>query len=132
MSWLQALFARKRMEIDLDKELRFHFESQVADKVRSGIAENEARRLTRLEFGSIERIKEDCRESRGALWLESGRAGHSLQPSPTPQIPWLHVHRSAHTGARHRRHHRNFHSDSGCSQALTSGSRPCSTCSRRR
>jgi macrolide transport system ATP-binding/permease protein len=71
MSWLQRLFARKRMETDLDKELRFHFESQVADKVRSGISESEARRLTRLEFGGIEQIKEDCRESRGTLWLES-------------------------------------------------------------
>ena len=71
MSWLQRLFARKRMEIDLDKELRFHFEAQVADKVRSGIPEGEARRLTRIEFGGIEQIKEDCRESRGTLWLES-------------------------------------------------------------
>jgi predicted permease len=71
MSWLQRLFSRRRMEIDLDKELRFHFEAQVADKVRSGVAESEARRLTRLEFGGIEQIKEDCRESRGTLWLES-------------------------------------------------------------
>ena len=71
MSWLQRLFARKRMEIELDKELRFHFESQVADKVRSGISESEARRLTRLEFGGIEQIKEKCRESGGTLWLES-------------------------------------------------------------
>ena len=71
MSWLQRLFARKRLERDLDKELRFHFETQVADKVRSGISEVEARRLTRLEFGGIEQIKEDCRESRGTMWLES-------------------------------------------------------------
>jgi predicted permease len=71
MSWLQRLFSRKRLEIDLDKELLFHFEAQVADKVRSGIPETEARRLTRLEFGGIEQIKEDCRESRGTLWLES-------------------------------------------------------------
>jgi predicted permease len=71
MSWLQRLFARKRMEIELDKELRFHFEAQVADKVRAGVSESEARRLTRLEFGGIEQIKEDCRESRGTMWLES-------------------------------------------------------------
>ncbi|HTB98263.1 MAG TPA: ABC transporter permease [Terracidiphilus sp.] len=71
MSWLVRLFARKRMETDLDKELRFHFESQVADKVRSGIPENEARRLTRIEFGGLEQIKEDCRESRGTMWVES-------------------------------------------------------------
>ena len=71
MSWLGRVFARKRLEVDLDKELRFHFESQVADKVRSGIPESEARRLTRLEFGGIDQVKEDCRESRGTLWLES-------------------------------------------------------------
>src|SRR5215831_2179820 len=71
MSWLERLFARKRMEIELDKELHFHFEAQVADKIRAGIPESEARRLTRLEFGSIEQIKEDCRESRGTIWLES-------------------------------------------------------------
>ncbi len=71
MSWLQRLLARSRMERELDKELEFHFESQVADKMRSGISETEARRLTRLEFGGMEQIKEDCRESRGTLWLES-------------------------------------------------------------
>ncbi len=71
MSWLQRLFARKRMDIDLDKELRFHFDAQVADKVRSGISETEARRLTRIEFGGIDQIKEDCRERRGTLWVES-------------------------------------------------------------
>src|SRR3984957_12220236 len=71
MSWLQRLFVGKRMEIYLDRELRFHFESQVADKTRSGISESEARRLTRLEFGGIDQIKEDCRESRGSQWLQS-------------------------------------------------------------
>ncbi len=71
MSWLQRLFSRKRMELDLEKELRFHFESQVADKMQSGISESEARRLTRLEFGGLEQVKEDCRERRGTLWLES-------------------------------------------------------------
>jgi len=71
MSWLQRLFARRRTEIDLDKELRFHFESHVADKMRSGMSESEARRLARLEFGGIEQIKEDCRETSGTMWLES-------------------------------------------------------------
>jgi predicted permease len=71
MSWLHRLFARRQMESDLDKELRFHFESQVADKVRSGVPETEARRLTRIEFGGIEQIKEECRESRGTMWVES-------------------------------------------------------------
>lgn len=71
MGWLSRLFTRKQLEAELDKELRFHFESQVADKVSSGVPENEARRLTRLEFGGIEQIKEACREQRGTLWLET-------------------------------------------------------------
>src|SRR5580698_6210155 len=71
MGWLRRLFSRQRLEADLDKELRFHFENQVADKVRSGIPEGEARRLTRIEFGGIEQVKEDCRERRGTMGLES-------------------------------------------------------------
>ena len=35
------------------------------------MSEAEARRATRLEFGGMEQIKEDCRESRGTLWLVS-------------------------------------------------------------
>jgi putative ABC transport system permease protein len=71
MGRIRRLSSRERLEADLDKELRFHFESQVADKLRSGILESEARRLTRIEFGGIEQIKEDCRERRGTMWLES-------------------------------------------------------------
>jgi putative ABC transport system permease protein len=71
MSRLGRLFARKRMEIEFDKELRFHFESQVEDKVRSGIPESEARRLTRIEFGGIEQVKQLCREARGVTLVET-------------------------------------------------------------
>jgi putative ABC transport system permease protein len=71
MNWVQRLFARGKQETELDKELRFHFESQVADKVRAGVPEPEARRTTRLEFGGLAQIKEDCRESRGTMGAES-------------------------------------------------------------
>jgi predicted permease len=71
MNWLQRLFAVKRMEENLDSELQFHLEQQVANKVRSGMTEDEARRAARLEFGGLAQIKEDCRESRGTLWVAS-------------------------------------------------------------
>lgn len=71
MSWLGRLFRTRRMERELDSELRFHFESQVADKIAGGLPEAEARRATRLEFGGLAQVKEDCRESRGTLWVAS-------------------------------------------------------------
>src|ERR1035437_9551156 len=71
MNWFQRLSKTGRMEKELDAELRFHFETQVADKIQAGLTEAEARRATRLEFGGLEQIKEDCRESRGTLWLVS-------------------------------------------------------------
>jgi predicted permease len=71
MNWLQRLLRRDRMEKELDDELRFHFESQVTDKTQAGMSEAEARRTTRLEFGGLDQIKENCRESRGTLWLAS-------------------------------------------------------------
>ena len=71
MNWLQRLLRTGRMEKELDSELRFHFESQVADKIAGGLTETQARRATRLEFGGLEQVKEDCRESRGTLWLAS-------------------------------------------------------------
>ncbi|HEY4359098.1 MAG TPA: ABC transporter permease [Acidobacteriaceae bacterium] len=70
MNWVRRLFSRRRLESDLDKELRFHFETQVSEKIRAGLSDSEARRRTRLEFGGIEQVKEDCRRSRGTLWLE--------------------------------------------------------------
>jgi putative ABC transport system permease protein len=71
MNWWQRFFRSKRMERDLDSELRFHVEQQAADKVRAGIPEQEAQRSTRLEFGGLDQIKEDCRESRGTQWAAS-------------------------------------------------------------
>jgi predicted permease len=59
------------MDQELDAEVRFHFDLLVAEKVRSGVSEDEARRRTRLEFGGLEKVKENCRESRGTMWVAS-------------------------------------------------------------
>jgi len=60
-----------RREKALDAELRFHFDSQVEDKMLNGMTREEALRSTRLEFGGLEQIKEDCRESRGTMWISA-------------------------------------------------------------
>ena len=70
-SWLGATLGRSRMEREMDAELRFHIEAQAEDLVRSGVARQEALRRARLEFGGIERVKEEGREARGVNLIES-------------------------------------------------------------
>jgi putative ABC transport system permease protein len=70
-SWLGATLGRSRMESEMDAELRFHIEAQAEDLVRSGVARQEALRRARLEFGGIERVKEEGREARGVNLVES-------------------------------------------------------------
>jgi macrolide transport system ATP-binding/permease protein len=70
-SWLNATLGRCRMENEMDAELRFHIESYAEDLVRGGMARQEAMRRARLEFGGLERAKEECREARGVNLLDS-------------------------------------------------------------
>ena len=70
-SWLGALLRRSRMESEMDEELGFHLEARAADLVRSGVAREEAMRRARIEFGGIERVKEEGREARGVNLAES-------------------------------------------------------------
>jgi putative ABC transport system permease protein len=70
-SWLQAVLQRSRMETEMDAEFRFHVEAYAEDLVRSGVPRPEAMRRARLEFGGIERAKEECRDARGVNHLEA-------------------------------------------------------------
>jgi ABC-type antimicrobial peptide transport system permease subunit len=58
-------------ERELDREIRFHFDQLVADYVRQGMTEAQARRKARQEFGGMDQVKEDCRDARRTLWLDS-------------------------------------------------------------
>jgi len=70
MNWWRRLSRHERQEDHLDKELRFHIEERIADFMRSGISEEEARRQVRHEFGGLNQVKEDCRDARGTRWIE--------------------------------------------------------------
>ncbi|MGA8669833.1 MAG: ABC transporter permease [Terracidiphilus sp.] len=67
---MRALFRHKAVETELDEELRFHFDRQVEKYMRSGMTEEEAKRLARLAFGGHEQVKEDCRDARGTAFVE--------------------------------------------------------------
>jgi predicted permease len=70
MRWWARLLRRRRVETQLDAELRDHLERQVADHVAAGLSEAEARRRANLDFGGLAQVKELCRDARGTRWLE--------------------------------------------------------------
>src|SRR5215469_15856087 len=69
-SWMRAMLLRSRMEHEMDAELRFHMEAFAEDLVRRGVSREEALRRARIEFGGVERAKEECREARGVSLLD--------------------------------------------------------------
>jgi predicted permease len=70
-SWIQTTLHRSRVESDMDAELRFHMEAFAEDLVRNGVPRVEAERRARIEFGGVERTKEECRDSIGNSFVES-------------------------------------------------------------
>jgi putative ABC transport system permease protein len=61
------LFRKNRNE--LDDELRFHLEESIAAKVAAGMPAAEARRQALVEFGGIERTREQCEQQRPGWWI---------------------------------------------------------------
>jgi putative ABC transport system permease protein len=53
------------MEAELEEELRAHLEHQVEKYVQSGMSREEAERRAKIEFGGLDQVKEECRDSWG-------------------------------------------------------------------
>jgi len=68
---LTALFRRRRLEDDLDEELRSHLEMAVELNVRKGMSAEDARREALRSFGGIEQTKEIYRDQRGLPMIET-------------------------------------------------------------
>jgi predicted permease len=85
-TWL-AIRHRSSWESDLAEELQAHLEHRAADLVRRGVPPVEAARLARLEMGSRERYREECRRSYRLQWFDELRqdvryAARTLRRSP--------------------------------------------------
>lgn len=71
MSWIQAMFRRRRTEQILEDEVRHHIELQTEEYIRAGMTPEEAARAARLRFGTISSVQERCREQNKVLQVES-------------------------------------------------------------
>lgn len=84
---LRSLFRRRRMEHELDDEIRDHIERQTAVNIAAGMSAGDARTAALRAFGGIERRKAEVRETRGVSLIENAlqdirHAVRSLRKSP--------------------------------------------------
>jgi putative ABC transport system permease protein len=70
----RTIMRRSTVESEMQTEMDFHIQAHADELTREGVPSDEALRRARIEFGSLERYKEDCRESLGVRWWDELRA----------------------------------------------------------
>ena len=74
-SFWRSVVRRSDVERQMADELSFHIESRAADLMsRDGLSRDEAIRRARIEFGSIEKYKEEGRASLGLRLIDDLRS----------------------------------------------------------
>ena len=68
---LRTLLRLRTAEQELDDEVRFHLEMQVEANIAAGMTPEEARYSALRAFGGVDQAKEECRDARGLVFLES-------------------------------------------------------------
>src|SRR6266568_641825 len=78
MSWLRefvtrfaTLFCKRKLERELNVEVRAHIEMLIDENLRRGMSHAEARYAALREFGGLEQTKEIYRDQRGLPMLET-------------------------------------------------------------
>jgi predicted permease len=72
---IREFFSRFRFLIsprptaEMDEELRYHLEQAIETRVAAGMDRTEARRQALVEFGGVERAREQCHEQRPGWWM---------------------------------------------------------------
>ena len=68
---LRSLFRRKKVDAELEDELRFHLDQLVSEMVSAGVPPNEARQAALRRMGGIAQFQEECRDMRRInLWQD--------------------------------------------------------------
>ena len=70
-SLFRNIFSSRRVEADLDHEVRSHLELLAEENIRSGMPPQDAQRVARIELGGVEQVKEQVRDRSIGNWLRS-------------------------------------------------------------
>jgi predicted permease len=68
---LRSLFRRRRVECELDAELRFHVDQQMEENMLAGMGPAEAHRTALRAIGDLTHHREECRDMRGVNWIDN-------------------------------------------------------------
>lgn len=68
---LRSLLSRKRVEQELEEEVRYHLDRQTEENISAGMPPDEARYAALRAVRDIEQRKEQCREARGVNLIEN-------------------------------------------------------------
>src|SRR5262249_13777881 len=69
-SRIAALFRRKRLEAELDRDIQEHLDLATDENLRRGMTRAEAAAAARRSFGNIDHMKETYRDERGVPMVE--------------------------------------------------------------
>ena len=69
--YVRSIVSRDRAEVELQDELHFHVERQIAEYVKGGMSPNEARLAALRTLGGLDQIKEEVRDTDRIPWLET-------------------------------------------------------------
>src|SRR5262245_5460991 len=69
---LRGLFLKRKLEQELEDEIRAHLEMQIEDNLRQGMSQDEARYQAMRKFGGVEQVKESYRDRRSLAMVDSG------------------------------------------------------------
>jgi len=78
MRWLSRLASlfrnlshKQEKEQDLDQEVSSYLDLLTEEKIQNGMSPQAARRAAKLEVGGVEQVKEQVRDVRAGIWLET-------------------------------------------------------------
>lgn len=68
---VRSVFERKKVEAELDDEMRFHLEQEIRANIQAGMTADEARYAAMRLVGPVAVYEEECRDARGITVIES-------------------------------------------------------------
>ena len=87
---VRSLFRGRRVEQELDAELRDHLERQIELHRAAGLSQADARAAALREFGNVALIQEQCRDTRGVNLDRRCASRSALRAAIDAQGAWVH------------------------------------------